>query len=98
MSSAVLASGLTCTEQSFITEAGAQRYAAEHNTIVVAPDTSPRGKNVPDDPAYALGKSARFYVNITRQPCVRKYGSQSLFRVLQSHFLGVFRTVATSKE
>src|SRR3546814_9170816 len=36
-------SGLTCNEQNFITKAGAQRYAAEHGVIVVAPDTSPRG-------------------------------------------------------
>ena len=35
-------SGLTCTEQNFVTKAGAQRYAAEHEVIIVAPDTSPR--------------------------------------------------------
>src|SRR2546427_32162 len=41
-------SGLTCTEQNFITKAGAQRYAAEHGVILVAPDTSPRGEDVAD--------------------------------------------------
>ena len=34
-------SGLTCTEQNFVTKAGAQRYAAEHGVAIVAPDTSP---------------------------------------------------------
>ena len=35
-------SGLTCTEQNFVTKAGAQQYASKHNVILVAPDTSPR--------------------------------------------------------
>merc|ERR1719422_1015475 len=39
-------SGLTCTEQNFVTKAGAQRYAAEHGVAIVAPDTSPRGCNI----------------------------------------------------
>lgn len=66
-------SGLTCTEQNFITKAGAQRYAAEHGIVVVAPDTSPRGDEVADDPGYDLGKGAGFYVNATRQPWARHY-------------------------
>ena len=49
-------SGLTCTEQNFITKAGAQRYAAEHGVIIVAPDTSPRGDDVADAEGYDLGK------------------------------------------
>ena len=40
-------SGLTCTEQNFVTKAGAQRAAAETGVIVVAPDTSPRGPRFP---------------------------------------------------
>jgi S-formylglutathione hydrolase len=51
-------SGLTCTEQNFITKAGAQRYAAEHGVIIVAPDTSPRGDDVADAEGYDLGKGA----------------------------------------
>ena len=35
-------SGLTCTEQNFVTKAGAQQFAAKHGIIIVAPDTSPR--------------------------------------------------------
>jgi len=66
-------SGLTCSEQNFITKAGAQRYAAEHGVILVVPDTSPRGADVADDDAYDLGKGAGFYLNATRAPWDRHY-------------------------
>lgn len=66
-------SGLTCTEQNFITKAGAQRYAAEHGVIVVAPDASPRGDEVADAEGYDLGKGAGFYVNATQQPWATHY-------------------------
>jgi S-formylglutathione hydrolase len=61
-------SGLTCTEQNFITKAGAQQYAAQHGLIVVAPDTSPRGEGIANDPAYDLGQGAGFYLNATQAP------------------------------
>ncbi len=66
-------SGLTCTEQNFITKAGAQRYAAEHGVIIVAPDTSPRGDDVADAEGYDLGKGAGFYVNATQAPWSSHY-------------------------
>ena len=66
-------SGLTCTEQNFITKAGAQRYAAEHGVILVAPDTSPRGDEVADADGYDLGKGAGFYVNATQAPWSKHY-------------------------
>ena len=66
-------SGLTCTEQNFITKAGAQRYAAEHGVVIVAPDTSPRGDNVADAEGYDLGKGAGFYVNATQAPWSTHY-------------------------
>lgn len=66
-------SGLTCDEQNFITKAGAQRYAAEHGIIIVAPDTSPRGSNVADDKEYDLGQGAGFYVNATQEPWHEHY-------------------------
>ena len=66
-------SGLTCNEQNFITKAGAQRYAAEHGIILVAPDTSPRGDDVADAEGYDLGKGAGFYVNATREPWAKHY-------------------------
>lgn len=61
-------SGLTCTEDNFTTKAGAYAAAAEHGVIVVAPDTSPRGEGVADDPAYDLGQGAGFYVDATQKP------------------------------
>ena len=66
-------SGLTCTEQNFITKAGAQRYAAEHGVVLVAPDTSPRGDDVADAEGYDLGKGAGFYVNATQAPWAAHY-------------------------
>jgi S-formylglutathione hydrolase len=66
-------SGLTCSEQNFITKAGAQRYAAEHGVVLVAPDTSPRGDDVADADGYDLGKGAGFYVNATRAPWATHY-------------------------
>ena len=68
-------SGLTCTDQNFVTKAGAQQFAARHGIAVVAPDTSPRGEAVPDDPdgAYDFGLGAGFYVNATRAPFDRHY-------------------------
>jgi S-formylglutathione hydrolase len=61
-------SGLTCTEDNFTTKAGAYVAAAHHGVMVVAPDTSPRGDGVADDPAYDLGQGAGFYVDATQAP------------------------------
>lgn len=63
-------SGLTCTEDNFVSKAGAQRVAAELGIVVIAPDTSPRGESVPDDPegAWDFGLGAGFYVNATESP------------------------------
>lgn len=66
-------SGLTCTEQNFIQKSGAQRYAAEHGVILVAPDTSPRGDGVPDGDGYDLGLGAGFYLNATQAPWATHY-------------------------
>ncbi|QFU75621.1 S-formylglutathione hydrolase [Halioglobus maricola] len=68
-------SGLTCTDENFVTKAGAQRYAAEHGIAIVAPDTSPRGEGVADDPdgAYDFGLGAGFYVNATEAPFAANY-------------------------
>ena len=67
-------SGLTCTEQNFITKAGAQQYAAQHGIILVAPDTSPRGCNLPgEDDSWDFGSGAGFYVNATQIPWAKHY-------------------------
>ena len=69
-------SGLTCTEQNFITKANAQEHAARHGIVVVAPDTSPRGEGIANDPAYDLGQGAGFYLNATREPWAAHYRMQ----------------------
>lgn len=84
-------SGLTCTEQNFITKAGAQRYAAEHGVALVACDTSPRGDDVADDPAYDLGQGAGFYVNATTVPWsshfrMYDYVAHELPALVEAHF------------
>ena len=66
-------SGLTCSEQNFITKSGAQRYAAEHGVILVAPDTSPRGEGVADAQGYDIGLGAGFYVNASQAPWSSHY-------------------------
>jgi S-formylglutathione hydrolase len=68
-------SGLTCT-QANVTEKGEFRQAcAELGLVFVAPDTSPRGDGVPDDPAgsYDFGLGAGFYVDATEPPFDRHY-------------------------
>ena len=68
-------SGLTCNDENFVQKAGAQRVAAELGLVLVAPDTSPRGDGVPDDPdgAWDFGLGAGFYVNATEAPWARHY-------------------------
>ena len=61
-------SGLTCNWENATTKAGFQRAAAEHGIVIVAPDTSPRGDDVPDDTGYDLGKGAGFYLNALQEP------------------------------
>ena len=61
-------SGLTCSHAN-VTEKGEYRAACtEHGVIFIAPDTSPRGDDVPDDEAYDFGKGAGFYVDATEEP------------------------------
>jgi S-formylglutathione hydrolase len=67
-------SGLTCTEENFVVKAGAQRVAAELGLALVVPDTSPRGKGIPDAPeSYDFGIGAGFYVDATREPWRRNF-------------------------
>lgn len=73
-------SGLTCNEQNFITKAGAQRYAAEHGLIVVAPDSSPRGDHVANADAYDLGQGASFYLDATQAPWREHYQMETYLR------------------
>ena len=84
-------SGLTCSEQNFITKAGAQEHAARHGIVVVAPDTSPRGEGVADDPAYDLGQGAGFYLDATQAPWaphfkMHSYVAHELPALVEHHF------------
>lgn len=68
-------SGLTCTAAN-VTEKGEYRRAcAELGLIFVAPDTSPRGPDLPGDPenAYDFGLGAGFYVDATQEPYAANY-------------------------
>jgi S-formylglutathione hydrolase len=66
--------GLTCTEETFMIKAGAQRLAAEHGLALVACDTSPRGLNLPgDSDAWDFGVGAGFYLNATAAPWSTNY-------------------------
>ncbi len=84
-------SGLTCTHAN-VTEKGEFRSAcAAHKVIFVAPDTSPRGDDVPDDEGYDFGKGAGFYVNATQEPWnanfhMRAYIEDELPQVLAAEF------------
>lgn len=86
-------SGLTCTEANFTDKAGAQRVAAELGLVVVAPDTSPRGEGVPDDPqgAWDFGLGAGFYVDAVQRPWSANYRmysylAEELPGLLAEHF------------
>ncbi|MFZ3182816.1 MAG: S-formylglutathione hydrolase [Pseudomonas sp.] len=86
-------SGLTCTDETFMQKAGAQRMAAELGLVIVAPDTSPRGPEVPDDAegAWDFGLGAGFYLNASQQPWARHYQMhdyvvQELPALVEAHF------------
>ena len=70
-------SGLTCTEDNITTKAGAYAAAAKAGVAIVAPDTSPRGEGVADDPAYDLGQGAGFYVDAVQAPWAPHFKKES---------------------
>jgi S-formylglutathione hydrolase len=70
-------SGLTCTEENFTVKAGAYRKASSLKLVVIAPDTSPRGEGVANDPAYDLGQGAGFYVDATEAPWAPHFRMES---------------------
>ena len=61
--------GLTCTEETFVIKAGAQRMASQLGIMLVAPDTSPRNTGIADEAAdWEFGAGAGFYVDATEAP------------------------------
>jgi S-formylglutathione hydrolase len=90
-SALIFLSGLTCTEENFTIKAGAYRTAAELGLCIIAPDTSPRGDNVPDDESIALGKGAGFYLDATQEPWKKNYRMETyivheLTKLIAEHF------------
>ncbi len=85
-------SGLTCTEENFTVKAGAQRLAAEHGLMLVAPDTSPRGAGIPgENDDYDFGTGAGFYVDATHAPWdlnyrMYSYITRELQEAVVTHF------------
>ena len=84
--------GLTCTEETFMIKAGAQRHAAELGLMLVAADTSPRGVPLPgDSDSYDFGVAAGFYLDATQPPWARHYRMYSyltaeLPALIDAHF------------
>ncbi|HEX8527063.1 S-formylglutathione hydrolase [Allosphingosinicella sp.] len=70
-------SGLTCTHANVVEKGGYQRVCAELGLILAAPDTSPRGPDVPDDPDYDFGQGAGFYLDAAQPPFDRHYRMES---------------------
>lgn len=71
-------SGLTCTHANVMEKGEYRAACAEHGIVFVAPDTSPRGEDVPDaEDEYDFGKGAGFYVDATREPWKKHYRMRS---------------------
>lgn len=76
--------GLTCTEETFMTKAGAQRVAAQEGMILIAPDTSPRGAGIAGETeAWDFGAGAGFYVDATEHPWSSHYRMYSYVHELR---------------
>jgi S-formylglutathione hydrolase len=70
--------GLTCTEETFMIKAGAQRWAAELGIALIAPDTSPRGTGIEGaDKDWDFGHGAGFYLDATESPWARHFRMES---------------------
>lgn len=94
--------GLTCTEETFVIKAGAQQLAAELGLALIAPDTSPRGADVPGETDHwDLGVGASFYLDATQLPwslhyCMESYLTMELLPLVTRHLpldaqqLGIF--------
>lgn len=87
--------GLTCTEETFPTKAGAQRVAAHEGLILVAPDTSPRGAGIAGETdSWDFGAGAGFYVDATEEPWARHYRMYSYILELRELALREFSGAA----
>ena len=74
----IFLAGLTCNEETFMVKAGAQRLAAELGIALIAPDTSPRGANVPGEAdSWDFGVGAGFYLDATEAPWATHWRMES---------------------
>lgn len=84
--------GLTCTEETFVIKAGAQRKAAELGLALVTCDTSPRAARFAgDDDAWDFGQGAGFYLDATQAPWsaayrMRTYVTRELRELVEGSF------------
>ena len=69
--------GLTCTEETFVIKAHAQRLAAQLGLILISPDTSPRGDDVEQGDSWDIGQGAGFYINATQAPWQQHFQMES---------------------
>ncbi|MFC3908527.1 S-formylglutathione hydrolase [Legionella dresdenensis] len=79
-------SGLTCSEQNFITKAGAQRIASALGLALIVPDTSPRNVNLNSNTESDVGEGAGFYVNATQAPWEKHY---QMYRYISQELPGL---------
>tara|TARA_B100000749_G_scaffold280259_1_gene275732 strand:+ start:88807 stop:89631 length:825 start_codon:yes stop_codon:yes gene_type:complete len=88
-------SGLTCTDENFITKAGAQRFLADNNALVICPDTSPRGLDLPaEHDSYDFGSGAGFYLNATTEGYSNHY---RMYDYIVDELLSITRSFGPSK-
>lgn len=69
--------GLTCTEETFVIKAHAQRLAAQLGLILISPDTSPRGDDVEQGDSWDIGQGAGFYLDAIQQPWAEHFQMES---------------------
>lgn len=94
----VYLAGLTCNEETFPTKAGAQRVAAELGLALIAPDTSPRGANVPTEADnWDFGVAAGFYLDATEEPWKQRWRMESYLLKELLPMLGKHLPVKTSQ-
>ena len=85
-------SGLTCTEENFITKAGSQRILSEMGLVIICPDTSPRGLDLPKEhDSYDFGSGAGFYVDATTDGYrdhykMYSYVNDEIYEILNTKF------------
>ncbi len=85
-------SGLTCTDENFTTKGGAQKYFSKHQLMVICPDTSPRGLNLPHEhDHWDFGSGASFYLDASTDGYkdhyrMESYITKELTSMLQSQF------------